>query len=362
MICPNCSTPNEDTAKYCKSCGFDLKNQKTNFFKKHKTLLIIVGIVVFVIFYSTVGLINSFNSFFKEVAKTSERESIVSGSGENTIALINIDGVIVESDPDGGFGSLTSSFTSARKIKKILREIQDDKSVKALVLRVNSPGGSAAAAEEIFQEINSFKKESKLPVVSYFSDTAASGGYYVAMSSDKIVANPNTITGSIGVIISYLNFKDLAERFGVKNIVFKSGPYKDLVSEFREPTDEESIIIQSIVDETYKNFVNRVAAGRKITEDKATLLSDGRIFSSIQAKEAGLIDQIGYFEDSVSLAKNLSGISDAKVVEFGKQTFLQTFLEGVSFKFNLGVTPGLDKLIDPLFSHAGINVLYLYNP
>lgn len=298
-------------------------------------------------------------SLGKELAKSESEETVISGFGEDKIALINIDGVIVEKESVGGLGAVAEEVTSARKIKKTLQQVARDPKVRILVIRVNSPGGSAVASEEIYKELSDFKKRTGMKIVVYFSDIAASGGYYVSMAGDKIVANPSSITGSIGVIISYLNFQDLAAKYGVEMIVYKSGPHKDIVSEFRKPTDEEKAIIQSVVSDSYDTFVKVVSQGRGLDENQVRQLADGRIYSAKQAVGLKLIDSMGTFEDAITQAKNMAGISQASVVEFGKLGFFESLLGNFSGKFNLSLVPNFGNYFS---AQPGPRVLYLYSP
>ncbi|MBI2036502.1 signal peptide peptidase SppA [Candidatus Microgenomates bacterium] len=264
MKCPKCHQVNTTGANFCHACGTPLNLPKKSFLARHKgTIITVVLVVAFVILP-----MSAFYNFINSIGKTDKEETVISGSGKDKIALVNVDGIIVETASQKGFNTISEGETSAREVKKILRKIEKDEKVKVLLLRVNSPGGSAVASEEIYRDLLSFKKKSGKKVVAYFSDTAASGAYYISMAADQIVTNPSTITGSIGVIISYLNFKDIAEKYGVKNIVYKSGAHKDIISEFRDPTDEEKAIIQSIIADTYDNFVEAVVTGRKLPEDQ----------------------------------------------------------------------------------------------
>lgn len=289
-----------------------------------------------------------------------QKSTVVSGSGPNTIALVNIDGIIVENDSGVGLEGISSENSSARKLKKTLTEITKDQSVKALLVRVNSPGGSAVASEEIYQEILRYKEKTKQPVVVYFSDLAASGGYYVAMAADKIVANPSTITGSIGVIISYPTFGDLAEKYGVKNIVYKSGPHKDMVSTFREPDAQESAIMQSLITDSYENFVAAVSKGRKMPQEKVRQLGDGRIYSAKQAKEALLVDDIGNFETAIAQTRSLAGVDEASVIEFGKTSFWEGFLGSKFGSLQVSLLPDVSGISTT--TKLGPRIYYLYNP
>lgn len=359
MVCPKCNSQNQEGAKFCRQCGYFLETKKSPFILRHKWWFISL-FPFFIFFILPVYFMSALlGSLGEELVKQESEEAVVSGFGEDKIALINIDGVIVEKEPTGGLGAVAEEITSARKIKKTLQQVADDPKVKILVVRVNSPGGSAVASEEIYKEFSDFKRRTGMKIVVYFSDIAASGGYYVSMAADKIVANPSSITGSIGVIISYFNFQDLAQKYGVEMITYKSGPYKDIVSEFRKPTEEEKAIIQSVVSDSFDNFVNAVAQGRKLPVDQVRQLADGRIYSAKQAVDLKLIDGLGTFEEAIDTAKDLAGISQASVVEFGRPDFFELLLGNFSGKFNLSLTPNLGNYFS---SQPGPRVLYLYSP
>ncbi|MCB1178154.1 MAG: signal peptide peptidase SppA, partial [Leptospiraceae bacterium] len=172
--------------------------------------------------------------------------------------------------------------------------------------KVNSPGGGVTASDIIYRELNLFKSKKKIPIVALFMDTAASGGYYISMSADAIIAHPTTVTGSIGVIISSLNFKEGMDKIGVKDQTITSGPNKNILSPFDEFSPEKRKIIQSIVDDMYKRFFNIVKKNRtKIDSQKLKSLADGRIFTADQAFKEGLVDGIGYSEDAIKKLMSL---------------------------------------------------------
>lgn len=359
MLCPKCSTQNNESAKFCRNCGYFLTPLKKSFLSRHKGWFIVLSFIfVFVVlpFYFVSRLAGSIGH---EIARQDVEDSKISGSGESRIALINIDGVIVENGSSGGLGGVSEEMTSARKIKKVLRQAANDPKVKILLIRVNSPGGSAVASEEIYKELSDFKRKTGMQIVVYFSDIAASGGYYVSMAADKIVANPSSITGSIGVIISYLNFSDLAQKYGVEMIVYKSGSHKDIVSEFRKPTDEEKAIIQSVVNDSYDNFVKAVSDGRHLPESRVRELADGRIYSSKQAVNLQLVDSLGTFEDAISTARKMAGLSEASVIEYGRPGFFEAFVGNIAGKFNLSLLPNFGNYFN---LQPGPRILYLYSP
>lgn len=367
MTCPICQQHNPEAARFCQNCGGRLVadgiplppvSQKS-FIRRHKGLLIGLALIFIFFILPIILFVHFISSVSEKVAREEKLSAVVSGKGEDKIALVNIDGVIVEHEPSGGLGVLQEDVTSARKIKKILQEIESNRKVKIVLLRVNSPGGSAVASEEIYQEFLDFKARTGKKVVAYFSDIAASGGYYVAMSADSIVANPSTITGSIGVIVSYLNVKTLAEKLGVKQIVYKSGVHKDILSEFEEPTDDEKKIIQSVVNDSYENFVKAVSLGRHLPTETARTFGDGRIYSAKQAEQLGLIDKIGTFEQAVTAAKTLAKISEAEVIEYGRASFLENFLGNLAPRMTI---PFLSESGNYFGRVLGPQILYLYSP
>lgn len=334
-------------------------NSNPPFIKRHKgCLLVFSGCLsaLFVFIFIPLAVLGFIIVGITNV--NSKNEVVITGSGNKKIAVLNIDGIILENEPVGGL-TLTEDSTSTRKIRKILSEIKEDRSVRAMLVRVNSPGGSAVASEDILQELKDFKAKTALPIVVYFSDVAASGGYYVSMAADSIVANPSTITGSIGVIISYLNFSELASQYGVNNIVYKSGQYKDITNEFRQPTDEEKQIMQGLVDDSYEAFVIAVSTGRNLSVSKTRELADGRVYSAKGAKEVGLIDTIGGFNEAVETAKKLANLKEALVVEFGQPSFTELLLGNILGKFNVSLFPPINSYLS---SQPGIRILYLYTP
>jgi len=187
-----------------------------------------------------------------------------------------------------------------------------------VVLRINSPGGSIGAVQEIYEEVNRLKEKGKKVVVS-MGDVGASGAYYIACAADKIVANPGTITGSIGVLMSLGNMEELFRKIGIKIEVIKRGKHKDIGSLSREMTAEERRLLQGVIDDAYDQFLRVVIEGRNLKKSKAEKLAQGQVFTGRQAKDLGLIDEIGNFQDAVRLAGKLAGIpGEPKVIELPK--------------------------------------------
>jgi protease-4 len=211
--------------------------------------------------------------------------------GQNKVALVKLEGVLLSSE----------------HVVQELNDYADDSSIKAIVIRIDSPGGGVVPSQEIYNAVKHARQEGKKVVVSMGS-VAASGGYYVAAAADLIVANPGTMTGSIGVKMEFANIEKLLEKIGVKGMVVKSGEYKDVGSPFREMTDKERALLQGVIDDVQTQFVKAVAEGRKLPEADVRAIADGRIFTGQQALALKLVDQMGDLEHSIRAAAGLAGI------------------------------------------------------
>jgi protease-4 len=211
---------------------------------------------------------------------------------------------------------LFKAFTTPARVKEELDKAAKDKRVKALVLRINSPGGTVCGSDEVLHELLAFKQEKNLPVVACLMGVAASGGYYVAQAADTIIAHPTGITGSIGVLSMKLNLKGLMDKVGVDGEVVKSGQWKDFWSPFRAATPAEKQMMQGIIDNFYESFVEVVVQGRKLEPDQVRRVADGRIFTASQAKALGLVDRVGYLDEAVKLAQQQAGLTEARVVRY----------------------------------------------
>jgi protease-4 len=219
------------------------------------------------------------------------------------IAIVEIRGVITQSSG----------------IIEEIHQYLEDEAVKAIILRIDSPGGGVGPSQEIHREI--LKIKSKKKVVTSMGSVAASGGYYVACASDLIVANPGTITGSIGVLMEFTNIEELFKKIGIKGVVVKSGELKDMGSPFREMTPEERRIIQGVIDNVHQQFIQAVAEGRKLDRSKVAQIADGRILTGEQAKQLGLVDQIGNLEDAIDATAKMVGIVGKPNILYPKKKF-----------------------------------------
>ena len=245
-------------------------------------------------------------------------EETVEGRGDAKILLIDVSGFLSDESPSG---TLTIGTPPPRvpllvRVREELTKAGRDPKVRALVVRINSPGGTVTASDIIFRELQEFKRASGVPVVASMMDVAASGGYYIALAADTIVAHPTTVTGSIGVIMISLNAEGLMQKIGVATATIKSGERKDMGSPFRALTAEERAIFQSVIDDLYRQFVAKVVDRRKIPAATAAALADGRIYTAEQALGHKLVDRIGYIPDALEAARRAAGLDEAKVIVY----------------------------------------------
>jgi protease IV len=217
--------------------------------------------------------------------------------GSGKVALVRIEGLL----------------TASEAVVEELRDYAADDSIKAIIVRIDSPGGGVVVSQEIYNAVKNARKEGKKVVVSMGS-VAASGGYYIAAAADKIVANPGTLTGSIGVIMEFANVEKLLEKIGVKGMVVKAGAYKDMGSPFRDLTEQEKKLLQDVIDDVHAQFIDAVADGRNLAATEVKAIADGRIFTGRQALALKLVDQLGDMTESIRLAGELAGIKGKPTV------------------------------------------------
>jgi protease-4 len=233
-------------------------------------------------------------------------------SGENRIALIRVEGVILD----------------AQTTIADLKRFSENPLVKAIVLRIDSPGGGVVPSQEIHDAVKRVKNKSNKAIIASMGTVAASGGYYIAAATDRIIANPGTLTGSIGVIMEMANVEGLLKKVGVEGIVIKSGRFKDAGSPLRRMTEEERKLMQSVMDDVHHQFIQAVAEGRSLEISEVQPLADGRIFTGRQAKEARLVDELGDLDDAIHLAADIVGIEgEPKVLEPRRRFSVRELLE-----------------------------------
>jgi len=249
------------------------------------------------------------------------------------IALIRVEGVILDSQETVGE----------------LKRFSENPYVKAIVLRIDSPGGGVVPSQEIYDEVKRIRAKNNKAVIASLGSVAASGGYYIAAATDRIVANPGTLTGSIGVIMETANVEGLLQKIGVEGVVIKSGKYKDVGSPLRKMTEEERALLQNVMDDVHAQFIEAVAEGRAIEFTDAQALADGRIFTGRQAKDVQLVDEIGDLEDAIQLAADVVGIEgEPRVIEPRRRFSLRELLDSK-----------LSAVFPKLDFHPGVSLKYL---
>ena len=288
-------------------------------------------------------------------------EKTVEGSGDAKILLTDISGFLSDESTSGllTIGAQPARVPLLVRVREELKKAAKDEKVKALVLRINTPGGTVTASDVIYRELELFRREKPVPVIAVMMDVAASGGYYVALAADSIMAHPTTVTGSIGVIMLTFNASGLLDKIGVTPSPIKSGERKDMGSPFRALTPEERGIFQSVIDGLHRQFVTRVVERRKLPEATARALADGRIYTAEQALAHRLVDRIGYMPDALEAARQAAGVTSAKVVVYHRPRQYRATYYAESQQAAEGVNPAsaLSSLISP-----GPKFLYLWMP
>jgi protease-4 len=286
-------------------------------------------------------------------------EQVVEGSGAEKVLLIDISGVISE-EKDGG---IADGPDMVSRVKEELKGAAADKSVKAIVLRVNSPGGTVTASDLIYHEIRRFKEKTGVKVVASIIDVGASGAYYISMAADKIMAHPTSVTGSIGVIMLHVNLQGLLEKVGVGAEPIKSGKNKDLGSPLKPLSIEDRRILQGIINSMYGRFLEVIVEGRQnLSPERIKELADGRVYTSMEAKESGLVDQIGYLDQAIDLAKAEAGIKEATVILYKRPHQYKNNI--YSEAFQTAANPLAAWGVDPknLLQGGSAKFLYLWMP
>nr|WP_263325420.1 signal peptide peptidase SppA [Neobacillus sp. Marseille-Q6967] len=251
-------------------------------------------------------------------------EIVQDGNDLKKIAILDVEGTIQDT---GSAESLLESPTyNHQAFMKKLEYIQDDDTVKGIILRVNSPGGGVVESAEIYDKLKEIQKETKKPVYVSMGSMAASGGYYISAGAQKIFASEETLTGSLGVIMQGINYEGLADKYGVDFVTIKSGEFKDIMSPTRQMTEEERQILQKMIDNSYEGFVEVISEGRNMTKEQVKTIADGRIYDGRQALELNLIDGFGYLEDVIEQMKKDEKLAGAEVVRYTDSLGIGTLL------------------------------------
>ena len=275
-------------------------------------------------------------------------ESTVMGRRGPKIAQIDIEGIISEAPRSRG-NPFAPSEGMVSRIKEALDLAEKDKNVVALLLRIQSPGGTASASDTLYHEVMSWKKRTGRPVVAHFEGLATSGAYYIAMASDEIVCHPSSVTGSIGVLFASLNFSGLMEKVGIQNQTITGGRFKDVGSPLRPMKAQEREQLQSVIDDLWVRFKSVVDDGRpKLDRERVDVLADGRIYSADQALRDGLVDRIGYLEDAVKLTEEKAGVESSRVIMYHRPNEYRNNIYSRSAVSPAGIEVSLLPGIDPL--------------
>jgi protease-4 len=293
-------------------------------------------------------------------------EKVLEGKGTPKILLLDLDGVISFKEETDKL-QLSPRPSKVAFFREALRKAEADSDIAGVIVKINSPGGTVSASDTIYHEIMGFKQRKKIPVNAYIMEVCASGGYYVASASDRIIATPTAVTGSIGVIAMKFNIEGLFSKIGVSEETYKSGPKKDFWSPFRPSTEEEKKMLQDIIDRLYARFVEVVYANRQklLTEPEVKALADGRILTANGALEARLIDQVSYLDEAIDAMKKALNIKQARVITYIRpKTFKSNIYSEYSEMPLLG-SPVINLIsIDAagLSPFSGVQFMYLWNP
>ena len=291
---------------------------------------------------------------FMNVSLTDEirplEEKVLSGEGKNKIVLVDISGVLTSRDSSRGILGGKKRVNVMVKLREELDKARKDGNVKAIVLRINSPGGTVTASDTLYHEIKQFKGDTGISVIAHVMDIGTSGAYYAALAADTITAQPTAVTGSIGVVLFRIDATGLLEKVGVQAEQIASGKRKGMGSPFRRLSKDERNLFQGMIDSLHSRFVSTVAEERRMPLAKVRRLSDGRIFTSQEAKKAGLIDGIGYLDDALEQARKLAKVDHATVVAYSRPGEYRPNMYSLSL-----FTVDMGEIVDP-----GMNFMYIW--
>jgi protease IV len=320
-------------------------------------LFFVSVIINFLSAFAFKGIETDFSDLLAASEMPYTEEVVQEGNELKKIVVLDVNGVI--QDTGTAESLLQSSGYNHQGFMKKLEYIQDDDSVKGIILRVNTPGGGVVESAEIHDKLVEIQKDSKKPVYISMGSMAASGGYYISAGAKKIFASQETLTGSLGVIMQGINYEGLADKYGVDFVTIKSGQYKDIMSPTRQMTEEEREILQNMIDNSYEGFVKVISEGRNMTADQVKKIADGRIYDGRQAKDLNLIDGFGYLEDVIEHMKNDEKLKDAKVVRYTDELGFGSLFSLNVQKF-MGENTEMAGLMEMLSRPNSPRLMYLY--
>jgi protease-4 len=286
------------------------------------------------------------------------KETTLQGSGEEKILVVPVEGVI---STQGQERLLRSSPSMVEQIMTHLKHAEKDPKIKALLLKVNSPGGSVTASDILYHELSAYKQRTGVKMVVVMMNLAASGGYYISLPADWILAHPTTVTGSIGVIFARPGVSGFMEKYGLAMEVSKSGEQKDMGSPFKAPTDVERVIFQDLTDTLARRFLDLVTKHRNINPTQQQRIATARVFLPEEAKELGLVDQIGYLNDAIEKTRELAGLGpDARVITFKRHESEDDTIYNPSGRQDTLDAQSSSALLNPLrfFPEAGFYYMW----
>jgi len=298
-------------------------------------------------------LATDFSTLFRDA--DFKEKVIKTGVGKKKVVVLNLEGVIQDL---GSAPFMSSVAYDHRRFLEMIKYAASDPSVGGVILNVNTPGGGVVESAEIHAELNKLV-EQDVPLYVSMGNTAASGGYYVSAPATKIVAHPATLTGSIGVILQNMDISELAKEYGIDFNTIKSGEFKDILSPMRKMTEAEEELLQEMVDDMYDDFVDVIVEGRNMSEADVRKIADGRVFTGKQAKENGLVDDLGSLDDTIAMLKDDYGLEDARVVEYETSISLSKLFT-LSAKNVLQKDQELFNVLNLLKESSGPRLLYLY--
>ncbi|QIW81023.1 signal peptide peptidase SppA [Bacillus tequilensis] len=330
--------------------------------KRWIALVIALGIfgvsIIVSISMSFFESVNGAQTDLTSLTDESQEKTLENGSLSSKIAVLEVSGTIQDNGDSSSL--LGSDGYNHRTFLKNLERAKEDKTVKGIVLKVNSPGGGVYESAEIHKKLEEIKKETKKPIYVSMGSMAASGGYYISTAADKIFATPETLTGSLGVIMESVNYSKLADKLGISFETIKSGAHKDIMSPSREMTKEEKNIMQTMVDNSYEGFIDVISEGRGMSKAEVKKIADGRVYDGRQAKKLNLVDELGFYDDTISaMKKDHKDLKNASVISY-EESF------GLGSLFSMGANKMFKSEIDflnmrEILSQSGSpRMMYLY--